>query len=141
VGALISRKSGPEKRRMMVAMEQPLEQLEREAGVGIGSEVTDAIARWAATNPYIRRVWVYGSRAKGTHRPDSDIDIAVELEPVADSEEALTVWMAHAGAWRWQLQSGISPKVDLEWFDPDGTTRVVEAGLDEAKVLIYERAA
>lgn len=114
---------------------------EREAAPGISSETAETIAQWAAQHPQIRRVWVYGSRAKGSHRPDSDIDIAVELEPVADSEEALAVWMSHAGAWRWQLQSGISPKVDLEWFDPDGTTRVVKAGLDEAKVLIYERAA
>jgi len=114
-------------------------QAKREAGAGIGNDMADAIARWAAQNPRIRRVWAYGSRAKGTHRPDSDIDLAVELEPVADSEEALAVWMGHAGSWRWQLQSRISPKVDLEWFDPDGTTRAIAAALDEAKVLIYER--
>lgn len=105
-----------------------------------GRETSDSIARWAAEHRQFRRVWLYGSRAKGTHGPDSDINIAVELEPVGDSEETLAVWMANAGSWQMQLQSRIAPRVDLEWFDPDGSTRTLQAALEEAKVLIYERA-
>jgi uncharacterized protein len=101
----------------------------------------EAIARWAADNPRIRRVWVYGSRANGTPRPDSDLDLAVELEPVGDSEETLSVWLAHEGAWHAELQNRISPKVDLEWFDPDGGMTPVRAALDKGKTLVYERAA
>ena len=107
---------------------------------GIESSVADSIARWAADNPKVRRVWVFGSRATGTYRTDSDIDIAVELEPVADSEETLTRWIVHADLWESQLQSRVALKVDLEWFDADGSTPAIEAGLNDAKVLIYERA-
>jgi predicted nucleotidyltransferase len=107
----------------------------------IESGVADSIARWAAENPEVRRVWVFGSRAKDTHRPDSDIDVAVELEPVADSEETLTRWIAHAEVWKAQLQNLIAPQVDLEWFDPDGGTPNIEAGLNDSKVLVYERAS
>ena len=106
---------------------------------GIESSVADSIARWAADNPEVRRVWVFGSRAKDTYRTDSDIDIAVELEPVGDSEETLTCWIAHSDLWESQLRSRLAPKIDLEWFDPDGSTPTIEAGLNEAKVLIYER--
>jgi len=105
-----------------------------------GRETSDSIARWAAEHRQFRRVWLYGSPAKGTHRPDSDINIAVELEPVGDSEETLAVWIANAGSWQLQLQTRIAPKVDLEWFDPDGSTRTLQAAQEEAKVLIYERA-
>ena len=35
---------------------------------------------WAASKILINRVWVFGSRAKGTHKPDSDLDIAIELD-------------------------------------------------------------
>jgi len=106
---------------------------------GIENNITDSIAQWAAERPEVRRVWIFGSRAKGTHRPDSDIDIAVELEPVGDSEETLTRWIAYGDLWKSQLQSRIGPRVGLEWFDPDGSTPTIEAGLIEAKVLIYER--
>ena len=35
-----------------------------------------AISEWAARHP-ITEVWLYGSRARGTHRSDSDVDLAV----------------------------------------------------------------
>jgi predicted nucleotidyltransferase len=107
---------------------------------GIGNDVQRTLADWAARNPKVRRVWVFGSRARGTHRPDSDIDIAVELEPVADSEETLLVWLANSEQWRSQLQDRISLPVDLEWFDPNGGTRDIRSALDQAKTLVYEAA-
>lgn len=92
-----------------------------------GKSVAEAIVRWAARNPDIRRAWVYGN---------GNINIALELEPVGDSEETLAAWMAHAGLWRSQLQRRISVPVELEWFDPD----VRSTALTEAKKLVYERA-
>jgi predicted nucleotidyltransferase len=38
----------------------------------------DAIYEWAANNPYVCAVYIFGSRAKGTPRADSDLDIAIE---------------------------------------------------------------
>jgi uncharacterized protein len=102
----------------------------------IEERVVDSIVRWAAEIPELRRVWVSQSRAKGGHRPNSDVDIAVELEPVGDSEETLTRWLFHAERWESQLRRRIAAKIDLEWFDPDGSTRTIEA----AKALVYERA-
>lgn len=67
------------------------------------------IVEWAAAHPKIRRVWVFGS---GT-------DVAVELQPVADSEETLPVWMANCEQWRRELQDRTGQAVRLEWRDPD----------------------
>ena len=94
---------------------------------GFGNDVRDAIVGWVEATPRIRRVWVFGSRAKGNPRTDSDLDIAVEIEPVADSEETLPVWMANSDKWQSELQQHISFAVDLEWFDPDGSTPKVRA--------------
>ena len=44
-------------------------------------QVTDgdrvAITEWAKDCPEITEVWLYGSRARGTGRDDSDINLAV----------------------------------------------------------------
>ncbi|WP_051480015.1 type VII toxin-antitoxin system MntA family adenylyltransferase antitoxin [Catenovulum agarivorans] len=37
----------------------------------------ESIPQLAAENPDIEVVWLYGSRARNTHRPDSDIDLAI----------------------------------------------------------------
>ena len=37
----------------------------------------ESIPQLAAENSDIEVVWLYGSRARNTHRPDSDIDLAI----------------------------------------------------------------
>src|SRR5262249_32512710 len=108
---------------------------------GMEAGVADAIAGWAAENPYVRRVWALGNRINDAYRPDSALDIAVELEPVGDSEETLTRWLAHAAFLKSQLQSRVHPQVCIAWFDPDGGTPALEARPSEGKVLIYERTS
>lgn len=43
-----------------------------------------AVAARARQKPLIRIVWLFGSRARGDHKPDSDIDLAVshDIDPV-----------------------------------------------------------
>ena len=40
----------------------------------------DAIRDWAERTPGILAVYIFGSRAKGLARPDSDVDLAIILE-------------------------------------------------------------
>jgi predicted nucleotidyltransferase len=38
---------------------------------------------WASANGNVRELWLFGSRADGHARPDSDVDIAIALMPAA----------------------------------------------------------
>jgi uncharacterized protein len=107
----------------------------------IQDSVIDSIARWAAETSEVRRVWVFGSHAMGTAAHDSDLDVAVEIEPVGDSEETLARWIACSCLWRSQLQARTAANIALEWFDPDGRTPAIQAKLDPARLLIYEWAS
>jgi hypothetical protein len=83
----------------------------------------EAIAEWASRHPRIRRIWA------------SDRTLALELQPVADSEETLAVWMANAGRWQLELTRQLGETIELGWFDPDGATLAPE----QARSLVYER--
>jgi len=102
---------------------------------GSGRPLAEILAGWAAGNPQIRRVWLFQAA------PGGALDIALELHPVPDSEETLTVWMANAEKWRRQLASRLGGAAQLDWLDAEGGTRPGEAGAGELKSLIYERAA
>jgi predicted nucleotidyltransferase len=43
-------------------------------------EQQQMIALWAASTEWVNEVRLFGSRAKGRSRPDSDVDIALTLE-------------------------------------------------------------
>src|SRR5262245_46996458 len=66
------------------------------------------IADWATADPRIRRVWVSGADM-----------VALELEPVPDSEETFVVWMAHCRRWHGELERRLGRRVRLAWIDPD----------------------
>ena len=106
-----------------------------------GEDFRNYLTEWAESQPRVRRLWIFGSRAQGNARPDSDLDLAVEIEPVADSEETLPYWMTCSERWQSELQRRSEHPVDLDWFDPDGSTPRVARAIREGSILLYDRAA
>jgi predicted nucleotidyltransferase len=96
---------------------------------------------WALATPCVRKVSIFGSRAKGTSRSDSDLDVAVEIDPVGTDESAYVSWFHEKGSWHSELQRQLDVKLDLEWFDPAGSTPTIAKGLAEGNVVVYERAS
>ncbi len=56
---------------------------------GRGTALIAVIADWAARNPKIRRLWACEAPLPQV------VAVALELQPVADSEETSAVWLAH----------------------------------------------
>lgn len=96
----------------------------------------DAIRDWAAHWPRIAAVYAYGSRVKGTHRPDSDVDIAIILSE-GDGESAITIAMFEGQEMRASLEPLISAPLHLEFAFPNDDV-VMPAVLDHG-VLIFRR--
>ena len=101
------------------------------------NDVRNKVVAWAKRNARIRRVWMLGG---GTDRHDVKVNIAVEIEPVADSEETAALWMAHSDKWQRELQETSGCGVSLEWLDPDGSTPGVREAVAAGAELIYELA-
>jgi predicted nucleotidyltransferase len=51
------------------------------SGIDLANEWRDQFVSWARDTNAFDELWLFGSRAKGTSRPDSDVDIAVSLMP------------------------------------------------------------
>lgn len=47
----------------------------------IDDEITRLLAEWAARTNAVAALWLFGSRARGTARANSDHDLAIELRP------------------------------------------------------------
>ena len=60
---------------------------------GLSETIRDSLCEVFARFPKIERVLIYGSRAAGRYRPQSDIDLAV-IAPTMSDREFCIVWMA-----------------------------------------------
>lgn len=94
---------------------------------------------WAESKPQIRRLWLYGSRIKGAPRPDSDLDIAIEILPIRDEQDKEIFIDRTFREWRVELQNLSHFTVHLEPWASEGTD--VAKYVEETGVLIYAHAA
>jgi predicted nucleotidyltransferase len=81
---------------------------------------------WASNNSSVRELCLFGSRATGQSRPDSDVDIALALAPAAGRTDwALGNYFALHSSWKQELEAIVGRHVSLEAIVPD--TREDEA--------------
>jgi hypothetical protein len=108
-------------------------------------DISAAVTAWAAGEPLVRRVYLFGSRATGTSRPDSDIDLAIlhDVDPAVvgtcdrDKEHWFT-WCDHLERWTDALQARLGGRADVQQIDCDSRQRVVPA-LKESRICLYRR--
>ncbi len=101
------------------------------------------IACWAVGKPLVRRVWLFGSRVRQDYRPDSDLDIAVELDIAAadgsDESGGVATWMFESEGWKEQLQALSQYEVQLEHF-LEGQTPTIKSALERSSRLVYKKS-
>ncbi len=84
------------------------------------------LRHWAAANGSVRELWLFGSRAKGTSRFESDADIAVALIPPQGRYDwALGNYFDLHPQWKDHLEAIVGCEVDLRLILP-GTSLDVE---------------
>lgn len=107
------------------------------------SEIARVLAEWAERKPLVKRVFIFGSRVRGDHKADSDIDIAVELDAVeyqrSDESGGLDTWIHAKQRWKEELQTLIPNKVQLELWSQN-MTPTIDKGLAQSSQLVYDKA-
>jgi predicted nucleotidyltransferase len=113
------------------------------AGMMSLNPTADKISRWAATQPHILRVFLYGSRVRGRTKTgwavheDSDLDVAVQIRFVPNPGRPAT-WSSNRGQWLAELQQLAPFPVHLEKYDPRVASQAARA-VEECSWLIYEK--
>ena len=74
---------------------------------------------WASKNESVRELWLYGSRARGDSREESDIDLAIALmPPIGKHDWAFGNYSAFGDAWQRKLETMVGRHVSLELIVP-----------------------
>lgn len=97
-----------------------------------------AIQKWAAATPQVLEVRLFGSRAKGRARPDSDVDLAVTV----GGSNGATVpgnYVALAKLWENHLRRTTGLDVRIKQYNSTESDRV-RRWCDELSVILFPKA-
>lgn len=103
--------------------------------------IVSRLREWGIRHPEVRRIIVFGSRARGEHHAGSDLDLALELSKSRWDESPEVIWMSSAGRWRQELAPSIPWSLDLQWHDLDGATPIVSSGINRGHFVVYNADA
>lgn len=100
-------------------------------------EIERRLSNWAAEKTLIKKLYIFGSRARGTADSLSDLDIAIEL--VETDEEEDIVWIDNKGAWKKEISKIVPLEIQLELYSGE-TSPTIQSGLAHSSILVYEKS-
>lgn len=100
---------------------------------GVSRQQLDAIRDWAQNDPYVQEVRVFGSRAKGRARIDSDLDIAITA---TDGNYA-----RFDVEWKNVLSEVTGLKIGLSQYNNPQNDIVRRYCADDSTILVFQRPA
>jgi uncharacterized protein len=106
--------------------------------VDLPDECVVVLGSWAEKNENVRELWLFGSRARGDAREDSDVDLALALVPPCGRHDwALGNYFCFESKWKRQLEAIVGRAVSIEPLvaGEDSDARVRREG-----VLLWARA-
>ena len=95
------------------------------------------VVRWAEEEVKSNcRIYLFGSQAKGTANPDSDVNIAIEFSELKLESEKTLLWRDKHSEWGEYLSSTLEKKVHLELFEGKRSKRLAKA-LQNCSIVLY----
>lgn len=107
----------------------------------LSADQVAAIARWAEGTEGVSAVRLFGSRAKGTARPDSDVDLAITVDPVREGSRILdgyTHYFFGRDLWAVELGALTRLPVQVERYDAATHPRVFQF-CSACSLLLWQR--
>lgn len=97
----------------------------------------EIIKKWAESEPLIKEVYIFGSRARNDYRENSDIDIAVKIEKRPNDDSPLATWFYEGNNLKNRLSKLLPYELQLEYLD--NKTKTVLSGIKESSILVYKK--
>ena len=97
------------------------------------------ITQWARKHREIKYVYLYGSRARGDNRPDSDIDLAIMMDMRAGDGNTLATWIFWQADFKENPDLHLSSEIHLEWYEKDEGLERVGPGVENDGILLYTK--
>lgn len=96
-----------------------------------------AVAKWASTQPLIRKAYLFGSRVRGMHQPHSDLDVAVEIYSLPGDSCPLATWIGESHRLEASIAGIVPVTIDLDWYGGEAETPRIHEALKRSSLVVY----
>jgi predicted nucleotidyltransferase len=100
-------------------------------------DMAASVAEWASAQPLVRKAYLYGSRVRGTHRSDSDLDVAIEIVSLPGDSGPLATWIGESHRLEASVAGVVPVFVHLEWYGGEQATPRIHKALKRSSLLVY----
>ena len=103
--------------------------------------LAEIVAQWADKTPGLRVVYLFGSRVRGDHRPDSDVDLCIFTKDLAN-DHGTTVWWtgqndSSFGGLKSKLRArGVRGRLEVHRDPFDEVTAAIDRGEAECVLTV-----
>lgn len=105
----------------------------------ISDETKRKIVNWAKNEPLVIKAYIFGSRARDDYTPESDLDVAVEIEKSPGDGNALGTWIGVGEEMEQRLSDAVPEyKMDLQWSHEE-FSKTVFNGIKRSSYVVYEK--
>jgi predicted nucleotidyltransferase len=90
--------------------------------------LAETIAKWCEPAIGLNEVYLFGSRVRGDHRPDSDVDLRIFMEDWRPASVALQWWMEQNDSDFEELKARLPGPLAIHRDTPDLADAAIKAG-------------
>ena len=99
-------------------------------------KIRDVVTDWADSHREIKRIFLFGSRARNDYTPDSDVDLALVVLGI-EGENSYTLYHFNKNVWKNELESALERSISMVYLSDNGKAEI-KASIEHDCVLIYE---
>lgn len=99
----------------------------------MNAQITQKIIEYFKDKPVVKKVYIFGSYARGEETPESDVDILVDLDYM---KEPSFTGFGFGSMWE-DLKDLLKMKVDL--VPEDGMSKYLRPYIEKDRILILEK--
>lgn len=101
-------------------------------------DMVAAVANWARSEPLVSKAYLFGSRVRGEHKPDSDLDVAIEIFTLDGDSAPFTTWTGEAGRLKASIAGIVPVIIDLDWYGGEVETPHIHRALERSSIVVYD---
>lgn len=102
------------------------------------SSIHEKVSVWAVSYPEIIQIILFGSRARGNSKPNSDVDLAFIVEGIL-GESAYTRYFCEKHKWKRELETILGRPISMVRKSDNGKPEIQE-NIERDCIVIYEKS-